>query len=1066
MRMTSFAGCAPRARSNRRGRALAVAVLLAAVTAPAATVSNLGLNGMGARARSWEPSAAAVAGYEASKANDGRLHTYWLARPETLPVDLGLEWALSRKVSSLIVRYLDGRMVRGPAVARHQEWARLQYWDGADWADINAQLIGQETSSVRYVFAPVTTSRIRVLFTEPPDPEARRQPEPLAIAVSEIKAFSDVPFQWITSPGRIGRSNRRGHYKTSYNEPPSGDCGYDLIGPLVIEPHQTRIFTDTLRSTLIVADSRWAREPASVDRREPGAVRLRNGFLVLELDVRNGVREAKLTNAVTSETVETPRSQPFVLRLAGRELRAGDFRVSKIDESGAGPEASRLRLDLTSGAIDVSLHYELRRQDHFYHKWLTVANKSGAALELRDLIVSSLGMPRTLDLMAGQELTYPILRMQKGGFFSALETVYWDHMGDTLAYYPGTTIAPAASYESEKAVVGVYRNRGEMAAGFDHGVREWVTEYHAQVSPLPAAWPDVYCEAWSARFGVVDILERPEWSEKFMSVASRLGIKYMDMYEATHEAVAMPHDWLGRLTALGDRYGIGVGFWTDFGSDSDFARMGLNLKPHACKLSPEASKYFQDLVAATRNYKFRAMHWGDFLTVWQCYNTSHGHLPGKYSIHAQGQRLVKFAHELREASPGLMLGADGGFTNPQYVRHEDSRAHGIFYGGFTGDHWPSVEPDIHLDRLYANMNRVWVNGGYSIFLRPWFRMINGVNHFGHETQNHDRAWYRYALISALAMAGQVTFNDVPVNMPDSEIEFTRRWLDWARQNRDYLKQGDRLFDRSLHFADVWQGDAEALSGFSHIRGDRGYVFLINPSVIEQIAEFTLALDSAPGTAFVVEDIYPNGATLAGGLKQGATLRITVPAKQSRILWIAPGSADPSSAQPEDAAAGKWRDRYIRDWQIAERESDTVRVSATFVFPEGGKQFLEATAPPAAWQVEPWAYDKAYLVLLLKDETDELNSNWVPDKLHLSGSGAPPVGKGLSVAVNGVPKTVYAFKTKRVQPEGLARCYFVELRGEVKPDAGNKVEIALPIRRGLVFSGAYVDLPDQVPLGAH
>ncbi len=1038
----------------------ALPVLLGAIAAQAAPVANIGLSGMGGRAKSWEPSAVVVAGHEPVRANDGSFRTYWLARPETLPVDLGLEWPSPQTISSMIVRYLDGRMIRGPAAARRQEWARLERWDGTQWIDVDAQLIGQETSSVRYVFAPVTTSRIRLLFTEPPDPEARREPESLAIAVSEIEAFRDVPFQSVDSPGRLGRPGLRRDYKTSYNEPPAGDSSYDVIGPLVIEPKQTRIFTETLRPALIVAESRWAREEASVDRRDAGAIRLRNGFLELELDARKGVRESRLRNNVTSEVIETPRSELFLLRLRERELRPGDFRLAKIDDSGSDAIAARLRFDLASDTADVRVHYELRRQDHFYHKRLTVRNKSGAPIELRDVVVTSLGMPRTLDLMAGQELTYPILRMREGGFFSALETVYWDHKDDRLTYYPGKTIAPDASHESEKAVVGVYRNRGEMAAGFDYGVREWIVEYHAQVSPIPDAWPDVYCEAWSARFGVKEILERPEWSEKFMTVASRLGIKYMDLFEATHEAVGMPRDWLDRLVKLGSKHGIGVGFWTDFGSDSDFAGLGLNLKPHACKLSPEASKYFRDLVELTGKYKFRAMHWGDFLTVWECSETGHGHLPGKYSIYAQGQRVLEFARELRKASPGVMLGADGGFTNPQYVRHEDSRAHGIYYGGFTGDHWPSVEPDIHLDRLYADMNRVWVNGGYTIFLRPWFRMINGVNHFGQETQNHDRAGYRYALISALAMAAQVTFNDVPVEMPESEIKFTRAWLDWARKNRDFFKQGDRLFDRSLHYADIWRGDAEALSGFSHIRGDRGYVFLMNPAPVEQIAQFTIALDAAAGTRFVVEDIYPGGFPSADGTTQGGTLRVTVPAKQARVLWIAPGVASAGS-QPEDAQAAQWRERYVGDWRVVERSPDAVRAAAAFMFPASAKEHLDSSAPPSAWSAEPWAYDKAYLVLLLKDETDEVNSNWVPDKLH---AGAP-ASQRLAVTVNGVPKSVYSFKTKRVQPEGLARCYFVELRGEVKPGLANDVEVVLPIRTGLVFSGAYVDLPDQAPLAS-
>ena len=58
----------------------------------------------------------------------------------------------------------------------------------------------------------------------------------------------------------------------------------------------------------------------------------------------------------------------------------------------------------------------------------------------------------------------------------------------------------------------------------------------------------------------------------------------------------------------------------------------------------------------------------------------------------------------------------------------------------------------------------------------------------------------------------------------------------------------------------------------------------------------------------------------------------------------------------------------------------------------------------------------------------------------------------------------AFKTARAQSAGLTRCYFVALEGETKSSESNTVEISLPIQRGLVFSGAYLDLPDQAPLG--
>ena len=60
------------------------------------------------------------------------------------------------------------------------------------------------------------------------------------------------------------------------------------------------------------------------------------------------------------------------------------------------------------------------------------------------------------------------------------------------------------------------------------------------------------------------------------------------------------------------------------------------------------------------------------------------------------------------------------------------------------------------------------------------------------------------------------------------------------------------------------------------------------------------------------------------------------------------------------------------------------------------------------------------------------------------------------------KTLHAFKTVRAQKEKLTRCYFIDLGGETKAGQANQVEIKLPIRVGLVFAGAYLDLPDQMP----
>ena len=188
---------------------------------------------------------------------------------------------------------------------------------------------------------------------------------------------------------------------------------------------------------------------------------------------------------MTQEAVSTPQAVAFLLRTSQGEFTPDQFKVVRVDTAGSDAEAARLNAFLTSEKLDVVVHYELRQQDHFLHKWLEVTNKSGADLVLRDVTLSSLGLPHPVDLMAGQELTYPITRLQKGGFFSCLETVYWDHRGDRLTYYPGAALPSGKTLETEKSVVGVYQNTGDVVMGWDCGVRDWVTEYHVHISPPP-----------------------------------------------------------------------------------------------------------------------------------------------------------------------------------------------------------------------------------------------------------------------------------------------------------------------------------------------------------------------------------------------------------------------------------------------------------------------------------------------------------------------------------------------------------------------------------------------------
>jgi hypothetical protein len=250
--------------------------------------------------------------------------------------------------------------------------------------------------------------------------------------------------------------------------------------------------------------------------------------------------------------------------------------------------------------------------------------------------------------------------------------------------------------------------------------------------------------------------------------------------------------------------------------------------------------------------------------------------------------------------------------------------------------------------------------------------------------------------------------------------------------------------------------------------------LINPGPVEQVGELTLNLEAPKSSRFIVDEVYPGGMTLRGPADgtcpQGSQLRVTVPGKQVRILWIAPDSAagGQHNFQPEDTRLAESR-RYVRNWSVLHSASDTTTLGASFEFPQKDQQYLSNTASESAWSLDPWAYDKAYLVLMLKDETVEQNNQWISDNL-LQEKGIPPPGElditpspqSLIAMINGVPKALHPFRTKRNQQHEKTRCYFASLDGETKSGSSNQVSIRLPIQRGLVFSGAYLDLPDQMP----
>jgi hypothetical protein len=131
---------------------------------------------------------------------DGDPQTYELlcTAGENDPCDIGLEWASTQATGELIIDYatLGGRAYK-PAPAGQE----IEYWTGSDWRAISAAieidygkqaefalLQGSGTARWTYRFAPVRTTRLRVVLTQP----ANSDPGHRCYAVREIRSAPGV----------------------------------------------------------------------------------------------------------------------------------------------------------------------------------------------------------------------------------------------------------------------------------------------------------------------------------------------------------------------------------------------------------------------------------------------------------------------------------------------------------------------------------------------------------------------------------------------------------------------------------------------------------------------------------------------------------------------------------------------------------------------------------------------------------------------------------------------------------------------------------------------------------
>lgn len=276
-----------------------------------------------------------------------------------------------------------------------------------------------------------------------------------------------------------------------------------------------------------------------------------------------------------------------------------------------------------------------------------------------------------------------------------------------------------------------------------------------------------------------------------------------------------------------------------------------------------------------------------------CYETGHGHLPGKGGYKGY-QNAISVLKGIREEFPDIYLHSFHGCKEygPWGFRYYDQQE---AYWEQTPYSCNSVYPDHSPTRLTADGVRFqsWWNARFRFmppstnhglcsrmiqvcFSNPAYRKLNDVE--GAE----------YGVMSALAAAASMTITMLP---EEGEVflgdyaAFCKKWISWARKNYQYL-------ENTVPFLE--QVKCGGIDGYSKIVDGKGFLFLCNPAPVP--VKTTFKLDTYSGYDVEGErafrEIYPTQGAYCidfdhcrGIFKKNEMVTLEIPPQQVLVIEL-------------------------------------------------------------------------------------------------------------------------------------------------------------------------------------
>ena len=305
---------------------------------------------------------------------------------------------------------------------------------------------------------------------------------------------------------------------------------------------------------------------------------------------------------------------------------------------------------------------------------------------------------------------------------------------------------------------------------------------------------------------------------------------------------------------------------------------GLRLRSN-CYANRKYAEWYAGIISDTIN-RYSLEHWGwdghwlDGRIYALCQDESHGHVKEKCD-YLVFRNIIWTMKEIRRRTR-IPLRAAGGLSSagPWGLKH-------VYENEHYGPHLPSFP-----EESLADKNRLY----------GWYAQSDRfIPHYKNMPEVHprwDKHGLRYSLFSAFSMGDHAYLSEMIWFYKDkareqADRDFFNEWVPWASRPENYrlIKYAPK---RDL-FGQPRTKSADRIDGSAHVEGDRGLVFLFNPSRERHqggLIPLNRWIRLAEGKRYEVSEVYPEQGRSWGVYGYGEDLGVIVDAGSPLVLEIA------------------------------------------------------------------------------------------------------------------------------------------------------------------------------------